>query len=128
MFKLGELLQALHAQHVRMVVVGGVAATIHGSAHLTRDLDVLAEFSPENMGNLLKAIGPHRPRFAMGAHASFPQDAGALVGYRNIYIQTDLGRLDVLGDAPPLPAYVVLAPRSVHVKAFGVPLQVDLPG
>jgi predicted nucleotidyltransferase len=122
--KLPELLQALHVQKVRAVVVGGVAAVVHGSSQLTRDVDVLADFTPDNMASLLRAIGPLNPRFAVGAHVPFPSEPAALAAYRNLYIQTDLGRLDVLGDSPPLPPYADLLPRSVRVEAFGLPLQV----
>ena len=36
-----HLLRALHDREVQFIIVGGVAATVHGSARLTQDLDVV---------------------------------------------------------------------------------------
>ena len=40
MFKLREMLQMLQRAEIDFIVVGGVAASAHGSAHVTQDLDV----------------------------------------------------------------------------------------
>jgi predicted nucleotidyltransferase len=44
-----SLLRALGAAGVEFIVVGGAAATAHGSARLTLDLDVVYRRTPENM-------------------------------------------------------------------------------
>ena len=48
-FDPGELLRRLVAAGVDFVVIGGIAAVLHGSARLTRDLDIV--FAPD-AGNL----------------------------------------------------------------------------
>jgi hypothetical protein len=40
------LLRLLSAARVEFIVIGGVAATIHGSAHITVDLDILHAREP----------------------------------------------------------------------------------
>ncbi|HEX4606483.1 MAG TPA: hypothetical protein VH724_20965, partial [Candidatus Angelobacter sp.] len=39
-----------------------VASTLHGSAYLTRDLDICYERTPENMERLVSALRPYHPR------------------------------------------------------------------
>lgn len=48
------LIQALTDEKVAFVVIGGVAATLHGSARLTMDLDIAYARSPENLERLLR--------------------------------------------------------------------------
>ncbi len=43
-----RLLKALSSNNVNFVIVGGVAATIHGSSRLTTDLDIVYDRSAEN--------------------------------------------------------------------------------
>ena len=45
-------LTALHAGGVEFVVIGGVAATLHGLARLISDLDLVYERFPENLRRL----------------------------------------------------------------------------
>ena len=51
-------LKALSECGVNFVVIGGYAATLHGSAYLTRDLDICYERTPENMERLVSALRP----------------------------------------------------------------------
>jgi hypothetical protein len=51
-------LKALSHCGVNFVVIGGYAATLHGSAYLTRDLDICYERTPENMERLVSALSP----------------------------------------------------------------------
>lgn len=55
------LLVALVGSKVEFILVGGVAATAHGSAHLTSDLDVVYSRSAENLRRLADALSPHKP-------------------------------------------------------------------
>ena len=50
-----KLLGILHDGGVRFVIVGGVAATIHGSARLTSDIDVVYERSDQNIHRIVAA-------------------------------------------------------------------------
>jgi len=46
-------LKLLSEGGVNFVVIGGYAATLHGSAYLARDLDICYERTPENIEWLL---------------------------------------------------------------------------
>lgn len=59
-----EILSQLHDRHVDFVIVGGVAAALHGSSRVTFDLDLvpsLAEASWQAAVDLLWSLGA-RPR------------------------------------------------------------------
>ena len=55
------LLRALAAENVRFILVGGVAATVHGATRLTQDVDVVYERTDENIRRLVKAMEPLGP-------------------------------------------------------------------
>ena len=48
MFRFGEILKRLNDQGVEFIIIGGVAAALHGSPRTTLDLDVCAPLHQEN--------------------------------------------------------------------------------
>ena len=44
------------------MVIGGVAATVHGSAYVTYDLDICYDRDVENLARMAKALAPYHPR------------------------------------------------------------------
>jgi len=68
---LERLLSVLHDAEVRFVIIGGVAATIHGSARLTSDLDVVYARDRENLERLVAALQPLDP-YLRGAPPGLP--------------------------------------------------------
>ena len=53
--RLRAVFASLEAQECRYVVIGGIAAILHGAPRATFDLDILIENSPEN-ARLLEAL------------------------------------------------------------------------
>ena len=43
-----EILNRLHDNHVKFVIVGGVAAALHGGQRVTFDLDIVPSLAPES--------------------------------------------------------------------------------
>lgn len=60
--ELGRALKALCDEDVDFVIVGGVSATLHGSAQVTYDLDICYSRSADNLQRLAKALAPFHPR------------------------------------------------------------------
>jgi hypothetical protein len=58
---IASLLSALGGAGVDFIIVGGVAATIHGSSRLTQDIDVVYERSDANLERLAAALGGVSP-------------------------------------------------------------------
>lgn len=54
--RLQGVFKSFHSHDVRYVVIGGIAAVLHGVPRATFDLDILIEASPENAGRLLSAL------------------------------------------------------------------------
>ena len=65
------LLRLLADAGVRFIIVGGAAATAHGSARLTQDLGVVYERSRENLERLVHALAPYDP-YLRGAPPGLP--------------------------------------------------------
>ena len=96
-----EKILALLLDHgVRFVVIGGVAMRLHGSSHITEDIDILYSRDPENLEALANAFRDHHPRLR-GAPADLPfrWDARTLRAGLNFTLTTDFGPVDTLGYA-----------------------------
>ena len=52
-----DVFASLNSHGVRYLVIGGIAAIVHGVPRTTVDLDILIEASPENAHRLLDALG-----------------------------------------------------------------------
>ena len=119
-----RLLTLLVDAGVRFVVIGGVAAIAHGASTFTRDLDVLVPFDAETLARLLGALRDHDPRAALDPqHRPIPSEVSALEGFRNLYVTTALGRLDLLGETP-IGDYARLSERAETMTLAGVCVQV----
>lgn len=119
-----KLLVLLQEAGVRFVVIGGVAAISHGAATLTRDLDVAAPLTPDNVERLMTALRPYHPTHVTRPDLGEIQESiERLCEFRLLLIDTDLGRLDVLREVQPLgPAesLITVEMELVEGKSFQV--------
>ena len=105
---------------VEFIVVGGTAATIHGSSRLTRDLDIVYRRSPDNLRRLVSALAPHRPYLrAAPPGLPFQWDEKTLQRGLNFTLTTALGDIDLLGEVTGGGGYEALLPHSTVVSVFG---------
>jgi hypothetical protein len=116
-----ELLPLLVRSNVRFILIGGGAATAHGSARITYDVDVVYARDPENLRNLAAALQPHQP-YLRGAPPGLPfrWDEATIRAGLNFTLTTSLGDLDVLGEVAGGGGYEQLLPHSVELDVFGV--------
>jgi hypothetical protein len=118
------LLETLVQGEVEFLLVGGVAATVHGSARLTQDLDAVYRRSPENIRRLALAVRDLEP-YLRGAPAGLPfrfDEATVRLGL-NFTLTCTLGDLDLLGEIAGGGTYEDLLPHSVEVELFGIPVR-----
>jgi len=115
-----RILTSLRSAEVSFVVVGGVAATIHGSARLTSDVDIVYERSLANIGRLVEAMAPLKP-YLRGAPAGLPFrfDTETVRRGLNFTLTTDVGPVDVLGEITGVGDYAAVFAVSEDVSLFG---------
>lgn len=113
------LVTALTAGEVEFVIVGGIALVLHGSARVTRDLDVCYARTPENLKRLARALKPLHPRLR-GAPANLPfvLDAGTLHSGLNFTLATDAGDIDLLGEISGIGSYPIAARLSQTMELY----------
>lgn len=107
-------IRLLSGAGVEFIVVGGVAATIHGSAHITYDLDVVYRRTPQNIERLSTALAPMQP-YLRGAPAGLPFnfDPATISRGLNFTLTTTMGDLDLLGEVTGGGAYDDLLPHTI---------------
>jgi len=114
------LLGALCTNGVRFIVVGGAAATAHGAARLTLDLDVVYDRSPDNVASLVVALAPLHP-YLRGAPPGLPFrfDADTLNRGLNFTLTTDVGWIDLLGEIVGGGTWQQLSAHTLDITLFG---------
>ena len=93
------LVRVLSAGGVRYIIVGGVAASLHGALRTTLDLDVVYDRDPENVARLVRALAPYLS-YLRGAPSGLPfrLDEETVARGLNFTLVTALGNLDLLGE------------------------------
>lgn len=118
-----KLILALAKEQVEFIIVGGVAAVVHGSARATFDLDVVYARNSENLKRLVRALKPHSP-YLRDAPAGLPFqfDVKTLKSGLNFTLSTKLGELDLFGEIVGGGTYEDLLAYSTELEVFGVKL------
>ena len=115
------LLQLLSENDVEFIIVGGAAATAHGSARLTIDLDVVYNRTRLNISRVVNALRPLDP-YLRGAPPGLPFDWSdeTIEKGLNFTLTTQLGALDLLGEIVGGGGYDQLLPHTIKIEVAGV--------
>ena len=99
MTDLNALIRLLREGGVEFIIVGGAAATAHGSVRLTLDLDIVYDRSNENIARLVSVLKPLQP-YLRGAPPGLPFDWSEETVHKglNFTLITTLGAIDLLGE------------------------------
>lgn len=118
------LLRRLAGSGVEFILVGGYAATAHGSPRVTVDLDVVYGRDPRNLECLAAALADLEP-YPRGAPSGLPfrLDAETLRRGLNFTLKTRLGDLDLLGEVAGGGSYASLLEKSIEIEPFGIRLR-----
>lgn len=116
-----RLLHTLVEGDVEFIVIGGMAAVAHGSAHVTVDLDVVYARTDDNIERLAKALEPLSP-YLRGAPAGLPFsfDPPTIRAGLNFTLTTSAGDLDLLGEASGAGTFANIVDRTTALTVFGV--------
>lgn len=129
MIEFKTLLSALLDANVEFVVIGGIAATAHGSPRFTQDVDIIYRRTPENYAAMASALASHEP-YLRGAPPGLPfrWDEATIKRGLNFTLTTSLGDLDLLGEVAGGGYYEDVRPQAVQIGLFDLPcLYLDLP-
>lgn len=115
-----RLLSALHKARADVIIVGGVAATVHGSARLTQDVDVCYSRTDANLDRIVKALKPLEP-YLRGAPRGLPFEwsRATLRAGLNFTLTTTAGDIDILGEVTGGGKYEDLLGHTIAVTLFG---------
>lgn len=115
-----KLISALVDARVEFIIVGGLAATVHGSSRLTQDVDVVYDRSAENQARLVAALEPYRP-YLRGAPAGLPFEwcSDTLGRGLNFTLTTTIGDIDLLGEITGGGGFKALQPHTIELTLFG---------
>lgn len=94
---LQQLLERLILHEVEFVLVGGLAAWVHGSGLATRDLDVCCRFSEANLMRLQRSLEGLHPVHRMRPDLPLDLTPQQCIDLKNLYVKTDVGIIDCLG-------------------------------
>jgi len=89
---------ALDRHRVRYVLIGGMAAILHGASHVTTDVDVVPQDARENLERLSDMLRELHARVRVSGEPDgvpFDLSADALARVRVWNLQTDLGDVDL---------------------------------
>ena len=112
-------IQVLCDARIEFVVIGGLSATLHGSARVTYDLDICYSRKTDNLRRLAGALAPFHPRprgFPPGL--PFLWDEATLRNGTMFTLQSDLGEIDLLAEVAGLGSYDEAHGHSILVEAF----------
>ena len=115
-----QQLELLSNHRVDYVIVGGVAAALHGSSVPTFDLDVCYSRKPQNLERLASALlSVHAQLRGAPTGLPFKPDVATLQRGLNFTFDTDLGPLDLLGEVAGVGGFAEASAGAVLHELFG---------
>ncbi len=114
------ILAELRKADVQFVLIGGLAAQVHGSPSLTSDIDICFALDGANLDRLadaLHALVAVRRQMPRGVTA--PIDARALRAGDVFTLSTRYGDLDLLAHPDPGLDFEALSSRSIAAEVLG---------
>lgn len=123
------VIRAFSLSGTECIIVGGLAATVHGSARLTQDVDFVYSRNPRNVERMVTALRPYAP-YPRGAPDGLPFEWSSATVERgfNFTLTTAIGDVDLLGEITGSGGYEALLPHTIAVEIFGCKCRcLDLP-
>jgi hypothetical protein len=125
-----SMLGGLTKKKVRFVVIGGVAAAVHGSSRVTNDLDICYDAGDRSNVDTLAKLLAKWDAYPRGVEKNLPfiMDERTLRGAPVMTLATIEGDIDVMDRVAGVGDYGAVRKHSERISALGVSFRVlDLP-
>lgn len=108
------LLTRLKDSGLEFVVIGGVCVNYYGAPLATFDLDICCPFGEENITRIESAVKDLHPIHRLTAN-KLPLETtrSSFAEFKNLYLQTDLGKLDCLSEVAGVGSFDDVRKHSV---------------
>lgn len=114
------IVRRLIERRFEFVLIGGLAAVVHGVTLVTRDADICCSFDADNLMKLNAAIADLHPILRMTPQRLPLELTPELCGrLQNLYLATDLGTLDCLSNVLGLGGYEEVLRQSASLRLWG---------
>jgi hypothetical protein len=126
-FRPEEILRVLAEHRVAYVLIGGLAAAIHGSDELTTDIDITPNSSPSNLGRLSAALDDLHAMVRTENEPEglpFDHDAESIARVTTWNLLTDFGALDLTFQPAGTQGYPDLRRDAERIVILGIPVTV----
>ena len=124
-FNPGPVIQLLTGRGIDFVVIGGIAAVLHGSPRVTQDLDICYSTEKANLAALARALVDMNGRlYGVKEDVPFVPDERTLARVELLTLQTDHGKLDLMTHPAGAPSYTRLRARAETYDLSGVLVRV----
>jgi hypothetical protein len=125
MKNLNNLLEILLENEIDFVLIGGFAGAVYGSSLVTRDIDICALCTRENITKLRRILKDFHPVHRhMPKELSFLDNPSDLEGIKNLYIDCDMGVLDIVSAVSGVGDFERVKKNSIEIRLFGQPCKV----
>lgn len=119
------MLQGLRSAEVKFIVIGGLAASAHGSRRVTDDVDICYDTGKANITKLVELLAKWKA-YPRGIEDGLPffMDERQLRTTPLMTLRTTEGFIDVLDVVKGVGNYSKCRERSKYVEAFGIRFRV----
>lgn len=131
-----SLMRRFMEADARIVLIGGLAAVLHGVPIVTNDVDLCYDTSADNREKVIAVLAPLHPslrvaRMTEDEARSLPffWDSRTLRDTPNVTLRTDAGDIDLLATVQGVGSFtaVLAAAETLDVDGVVIPI-LDLPG
>lgn len=120
MNRIQTLFELLHAHHIDFVLIGGFAGVVYGSSLVTNDIDICCPLSSSYIDKLRTMLKDHRPKHRLTPQRlSFLTTPTDTTNVKNLYLETDLGSLDILSDVLGIGDFNKVKENSHEIQVYG---------
>lgn len=116
MNNLSRIVQRLIEGDVEFVLIGGFAAVVHGSPLGTQDVDVCCAFTDANLMRIQAALADLHPVHRSRPDIRLDLTPELCARLKNLYLKTDIGILDCLGEVLGLGDYNAVKEHAIEVQ------------